>query len=100
MNARHWELEAKEVVDKAARAEVERDAARHEVAMARLEAEAASSARSQMESELTQVQRAFTTSEGVRLKAKSKLDSIQQALAAAREACRKAEEEICRLTDE
>ena len=30
----------------------------------------------------------------------SELDSVQQALAAAREACRKAEEEICRLTDE
>ena len=53
-----------------------------------------------MESELTQVQCALTTSEGVRLKAESKLDSVQQALAAAREAYRKAEEEICGLTDE
>ena len=34
------------------------------------------------------------------MKADSELDSIQQALAAARKACRKAEEEICRLTDE
>ena len=30
----------------------------------------------------------------------SELDSAQQALAAAKEACRKVEEEICRLTDE
>ena len=53
-----------------------------------------------MESELTRVQRAFTTSEGARLKAESELDSAQQALDAAKEACRKAKEEICRLTDE
>ena len=58
------------------------------------------SARVQMESELTRVQRALTNSEGVQLKAKSELDPVQQALATAREACRKAEEEICRLTEE
>ena len=40
-----------------------------------------------MESELTRVQRALTTSEGVWIKAESELDSVQQALAAAREAC-------------
>ena len=39
------ELEAKEAADRAARAKTERDAARHEVAMARLEIEAAGSAR-------------------------------------------------------
>ena len=60
----------------------------------------ASSARAQMESELTHVQRAFTTSKGARVKVKYELDSVQQALAAVKEACRKAEEEICRLTDE
>ena len=49
---------------------------------------------------MTRVQRSLTTSEGVQLKAESELDSIQQALATAREACRKAEEEICQLTDE
>ena len=53
-----------------------------------------------MESELTLVQHALTTSEGVRLKADSELDFVQQALAATKEAYRKAEEEICRLTDE
>ena len=34
------------------------------------------------------------------MKAESELDSIQQALVAVREACWKAEEETCRLTDE
>ena len=85
---------------KAAWAEAKRDAALLEVAMARLEADAAGSAPTQMESKLTWVQHALTTSKGVRLKAESELDSIQQALATTREACRKAEEEICRLTDE
>ena len=68
--------------------------------MARLEADATGSARAQMEYELTWVQRALTTSEGVRLKAEFELDSIQQALAATKEAYRKAEEEICWLTHE
>ena len=54
--------------------------------MARLEIDAAGSAQAQMEFELTWVQRALTTSEGVRLKAESELDSIQQALVTAREA--------------
>ena len=53
-----------------------------------------------MLSELTRVQHALTTSKGVRMKAESELDSIQQALAAAREDYRKEEKEICQLTDE
>ena len=44
LNARCWELEAKEVVDRAAGAEAKRDAARHEAAIARLETDAAGSA--------------------------------------------------------
>ena len=71
------ELEAKEAAD---RAETERDAARHEVAMARLETKAAGNARVQVELELSRVQSALTTSEGGRLKAESELGSIQQAL--------------------
>ena len=43
-NSRRWESEAKEAIERAIRAEVERDVACHEVAMARLETEAASSA--------------------------------------------------------
>ena len=42
----------------------------------------------------------MTSLEGVQLKAETELDSVQQALVAARGACQKAEEEICRLTDE
>ena len=55
LNARHWELEAKKAVDRAALAEAERDAARQEVAMARLETNAVGSARAHMESELARV---------------------------------------------
>ena len=86
-------------MDRAARAEAERDAARHETAMMRLETDTAGSARAQMESELALVQRALTALEGIQLKAKSEFDSVHH-LAATREACQKAEEEICRLTDE
>ena len=74
-------------MDRAARAEAERDAARHEPMMAWLETDVAKSARAQMESELARVQRALAASVGVRLKAESELYYVQQALAAAREAC-------------
>ena len=68
--------------------------------MAWLEIEAARSARAQVELELSRVQSALTTSEGSRLKAKSKLGSVQQALVDAKEACRRVEEKSGRLTDE
>ena len=100
MTIQRLELEAKEAADRAARAETERDAARHEVAMARLEIEAAGSARAQVELELSRVQSALTTSEGGRLQAGSKLGSVQQALVAAKEACQRVEEENGRLSDE
>ena len=51
--SRRLELEVvREAVERETRAEAERDAARHEVVMARLEIDAAGSARAQMESEL------------------------------------------------
>ena len=100
MIVQRLELEAKEAADKEAWAEEERDAARHETAMARLEIEAVGNARAPVESELSRVQCALTTSEGGWLKAESELEFLQQALAAAKEACRKAEEENGRLTDE
>ena len=53
-----------------------------------------------MESELAQIQRALAASEDARWKMESKLDVAQQALVASREACRTAEEEASRLTDE
>ena len=97
---RRWKLEAKEATDKAARAKVERDVAWHETVMARLETKATGSARAQVELELSRVQCALTIAKGGRLKAESNLDSVRQALAAAMEACRKAEEENSRLMDE
>ena len=54
-----WEKEAKEGVEKVARAEAERDAARHEASMARMDADAAGSARAKVESELARVQNAW-----------------------------------------
>ena len=43
-NSRRWESEAREVVERAVRAESEREAAHHEVVMARLKTEAMGSA--------------------------------------------------------
>ena len=51
----HWESEAKEAIERAVRAEAERDAAHHEVSMARLDVEAAGSAWAQVEYELARV---------------------------------------------
>ena len=87
LTARRWEMEAKESVDKAARAEVERDASRHETVIVRLETEAAGSTRAQVELELTRIQNILTASEDGWLKAESKLNSVQQALVATKEAC-------------
>ena len=75
LTAQHWELEAKEATDRAARAKAERDAARHETVMARLETEAAGNARVQVELEMSRVQWTLTTTNGGRLKAESELDS-------------------------
>ena len=56
---RHLELEAREAVERAIRAKGERDAARHEAAMATLATEGAVNTRAQIESKLDQVQRAL-----------------------------------------
>ena len=61
-SSRRWEKEAKEGVKKVARAEVERDAARYEASMARMDAAAAGSAKTQVESELVRVQNALAVS--------------------------------------
>ena len=60
LNARRWELEAKEAEDRVARAKAERDIARHEAVMAQLETDVAGNAWAQMESELARVQCALT----------------------------------------
>ena len=98
--ARSLELEAREAGEREARAEAERDTTRHEVAMARLEIQAAGGTRAQMESDLARVQRALAASEDTRRKVEYELDRAQQALAISGEAWWKAEEEVSRLTDE
>ena len=96
---RRLELGAKESVERAAQAEAERDAARHEAAMAKLEIEGVVNTLAQMESKLTRVQRALVVVESARLKVESERDTAQQALSLDGEACTKAEEENSRLTD-
>ena len=97
---RRLELEMKESAERAARAEAERNAARHEAAMAKLQIERAINTRAQVESELARVQRALEVVENARLRAESERGVAQEALAVAGEACRKAEEENSRLADE
>ena len=89
---RRLELEAKESAERAARAEVERDAASHEETMAKLEIEGVVNTRAQVESELTQFQRALAVAESAHLKAESEREVAQKALSLAGEACTKAEE--------
>ena len=90
---RRLELEAKEFAERAARTEAERDAACHEAAMAKLAIEGAVNTLSQIESELSRVQRALALVEDARLKAEYERGVAQEALAVAGEACKKAEEE-------
>ena len=67
--SRHWEMEAKEGVEKMARAKAKRDAACHEALMARMDVDEAGSARAKVESELVSVQNALAVSEEARRKA-------------------------------
>ena len=75
--SRCLESEASEAVERAVRAEAEKDAACHEVAMARLEIETAGSARAQIEFELARVQRALVGLEDARRKVEFELDEAQ-----------------------
>ena len=79
LRSQRWEKEAKESVEKVARAKVERDGACHKSLMARMDADAAGSARAKMEYEL---------------------DRVQNALAVVEEARRKVEDEVGRLAVE
>ena len=78
-SSRGWENEAKGRVERMARAEAERDAARHDALMAHMDADAAGSAKAKVESELARV---------------------KNALAIVEEARRKADDEVSRLTYE
>ena len=66
--SRRWEKEAEEGVEKVARVEVKKDAARHEASMARMDADAAGSVRAKVESRLARVQNALAISEEARQK--------------------------------
>ena len=94
------ELKAKESAKRAARAEAERDAARHKAMMAKLQIEGVVNTRAQVESELARVQRALAVAENARLMAESERGVAKEALAVAGEASRKAEEENSHLADE
>ena len=94
------ELEAREFAERATRTEAERDAACHEVGMAKLAAEGALSTRAQVESELSRVQRALGLAEEARWKAELDHGAAQEELAAMGEACKKAKEENSHLVEE
>ena len=66
---RRLKLEARESVERATRAEAERDTARHETTMSKFEIEGVVNTRAQMESELAWVQRALAVAESARLRA-------------------------------
>ena len=90
-SSRCWELAAKEAMGRAVRAETERDATRHEAAIARLEIDAMSGAQAHVEAELARVRHILVAVEVARLKADSERDAAQQALVAAEEARQKAD---------
>ena len=92
-SSRRWESEAKEAVERAVRVEAERDVARHEASMARLDAEAVESTWAQVESKLARVLHALAASEDARQKGESALTGAQHALAASEEDRRKVEDE-------
>ena len=90
---RRLELEARESAERAARAEAERDTARHEAAMAKLVTEGTVNTRAQIESELPRVQSALVLAEEARWRAEFEHEAAQEAL-------KKAEEENDLLADE
>ena len=68
LRSQRWEKEAKESVEKVARAEAERDTAHHEASMACMDADAAGSAKAKMESELAMGQNALAVAKEARRK--------------------------------
>ena len=94
------ELEARESTKRAARAEADRDTARHEATMAKMTTEGTLNTRAQIESELARVQNALALAEEARRKAEFDHGTAHEALAAMGEACKKAEEENSHLAEE
>ena len=100
LKCRCLELEARESADRAARAEAERDTARHEVAMAKLTAEGALNTQVQIESKLVRVQNALALAEEAHQNSEFDHGTAQGALAAMGEAYKKAKEENSHLEEE
>ena len=90
---RRLELEARESAERAVRAEAERDTTRHEAAMEKLMTVGTLNTRAQIESELARVQNALALAEEACRKAEFDHGTAQEAFSAMREACKKAEEE-------
>ena len=86
VSSRRWESGSKEAFERAVRAEAERDIARHEASMARLDVKAVGCAWAQVESELAKVKHALATLEEARQKGESELTRVQHSLAASEEA--------------
>ena len=97
---RRLELEARESTERVAQAEAERDTTRHEAVMAKLAIEGAFNTRAQIESELARVQNALALAEEAHRRAEFDHGAAQEALAATGEACKKAEEENSHLAEE
>ena len=75
-SSRHWENEARGSVERMAQAKEERDIARHDDSMARMDADAARSARAKVESELARVQNALVVAEEARRKVNDKVSRL------------------------
>ena len=75
-SSRGWENEAKESVEKMARAEAERDVARHNASMAHIDTNAARSVWAKVESKLARVQSALTIVEKARRKMEDKASCL------------------------
>ena len=89
---RRLELEPKESSERATWIKAERDAARHEAAMAKLEIEGPLILEHRWSLSLLGVQRALAVAESTRPKAEFEREDAQKALSLAGEACTKAEE--------
>ena len=75
-STRCWENEAKESVENMVQAEAERDAARHDALMARMDVDTAGSAKAKVESELARVQNALAVAKKARRKAEDKVSRL------------------------
>ena len=79
-SSQRWEKEAKEGIEKVARAEVERDVARYEASIACMDVDAAGSGRKKVEFELARVQNALVVAEEARRKTRLAVWSLNESL--------------------